>query len=172
MPISETFKADIEEGQRLRGWITNAYAQIEYLLGDLILRCREFPQYAEATCVFSHSAKKRAHSVKLMLDMPGPLSHFSVELTSVIKRFEEGHNTRNLLAHGFCEYIHTQSGDAGLKFQKFHRDKGQDNAHLIRIFQLVDLKVERDRFVELSDEALRLFMRVHKYFGWTARPGS
>jgi hypothetical protein len=33
----------INEGQRLRGWIANSYAQIEYLLGDLILRCRAFP---------------------------------------------------------------------------------------------------------------------------------
>ena len=36
MPIKQSFIADIEEGQRLRGWITNAYAQIEFQLGDLI----------------------------------------------------------------------------------------------------------------------------------------
>jgi hypothetical protein len=28
-------ETDIEDGQTLRGWITNAYPQIEFLLGDL-----------------------------------------------------------------------------------------------------------------------------------------
>jgi hypothetical protein len=59
MSIKESLRADIEEGQRLRGWITNAYAQIEFLLGDLILRCREFPEYAGDTATFTHSAPKR-----------------------------------------------------------------------------------------------------------------
>jgi len=99
----ESFKADIEEGQRLRGWITNAYAQIEFLLGDLILRCREFPEYAVETATFTHSAPKRVRQVRQMLEKQGALTPFAPELTSIIDRFEKKHETRNLLAHGFCE---------------------------------------------------------------------
>ena len=57
--ISEAIRNELEEGQRLRGWIVNAYAQVEYLLGDLILRCRAFPEYEEQTRTFTHSAPTR-----------------------------------------------------------------------------------------------------------------
>jgi hypothetical protein len=114
MPINESFKKDIEEGQRLRGWIANAYAQIEFLLGDLLLRCREFPEYAAETASFTHSAPKRVRQVRKMLEKEGRLTSFAAELTSIIDRFEERHETRNLLAHGFCEYLVTPTGDAAL----------------------------------------------------------
>jgi hypothetical protein len=170
MPIKESFEADIEEGQRLRGWITNAYAQIEFLLGDLILRCRAFPEYKLETASFTHSAPKRARQVRRMLQKAGPLNPFAAELTSIIDRFEERHETRNLLAHGFCEYLHTPSGDAGLQFQKWHRQDDRDDARLIRCFRLPDLLAERDSLVALSHEALHLFWRMHRHFGWIARP--
>ncbi len=169
MPIKESFKADIEEGQRLRGWISNAYAQIEFLLGDLILRCRTFPEYACDTATFTHSTPKRVGKVRRMLQNAGPLDPFATELTSIIDRFEERHNTRNLLAHGFCTYRHTPGGDADLQFRKFHRQDGRDD-ELIRCFRLPDLVAEKEGLVVLSDEALNLFMRMHKHFGWTARP--
>ena len=72
MPIPESFEAFIEEGQRLRGWITNAYAQIEFQLGDLILRCKGSP-YKIETATFTHSATKRASKVRNMAQKAGPL---------------------------------------------------------------------------------------------------
>ena len=170
MPIDESIKADIEEGQRLRGWITNGYAQIEFLLGDLILRCRAFPEYRAETATFTHSAVKRARQVRRMLQKEGCLKPFAAELTLIIDRFEERHETRNLLAHGYCEYLHTAIGDAGLQFQKWHRQDDRDDARLIRCFRLPDLVAERDSLVALSGEALDLFMRMHSHFGWKARP--
>jgi hypothetical protein len=164
MPIND----DIEEGQRLRGWIANAYAQIEFLLGDLILRCRAFPEYAAETASFTHSGAKRARRVGRMLQKAGALKPFAAELTLIIDRFEERHEIRNLLAHGFCTYRYSPSGDAEFEFQKWDRD----DAPLIRCFHLPDLVAERDSLVALSVEALELFMRMHRHFGWMARPDS
>jgi ADP-ribose pyrophosphatase YjhB (NUDIX family) len=172
MPI-EVFKADIEEGQRLRGWIANAYAQIEFLLGDLIVRCREFPEYdTDAKRNLTHSAAKRVRLVRSMLEKSGPLSPFAEELLSIVDRFEERHETRNLLAHGFFVYLHTPSGDAGFQFKKWHRQDDGDDKQLIRTFRLSDLKSERENFVSLSQEALQLFRRMHQHFGWEGRPDS
>ena len=56
--------AVIEEATHQRGWISNSYAQVEFLLGDLIIRCREFAQYAEQTAAFTHSAPKRVSKVR------------------------------------------------------------------------------------------------------------
>jgi hypothetical protein len=168
MQINESFKTDIEEGQRLRGWITNAYAQIEFLLGDLILRCRAFPEYRLETASFTHSAPKRARQVRRMLQKAGALNPFAAELTSILDRFEERRETRNLFAHGFCVYVYTPDGDAGLQFQMFHRQDGRDEAR-IKCYRFSDLESEKSSLVALSDEAMRLFNRMHKHFGWNAQ---
>jgi hypothetical protein len=168
MTIVDSIKADIEEGQRLRGWITNAYAQIEFLLGDLTLRCRAFPDYVAETATFTHSARGRIEKVRRMLRKPGPLSPYAANLTSIIERFEQGHGTRNLLAHGYCEYLYTPAGDVGLRFQKWHRQKGLPDTLLIRLFRLPDLQAEKESFVALSDEALRFFRQIHIELGWAA----
>lgn len=170
MLISEAFKADIQEGQRFRGWIANAYAQIEFLLGDLIVRCREFPEYdTDTKKKLTHSAAKRVRLVRSILEKPGPLSPFAAELISIVDRFEERHETRNLLAHGFCTYLHTSSGDAAFEFKKWHRQDDRNDTKLIRTFRLSDLKSERENFVSLSQEALQLFKRMHQHFGWKGR---
>lgn len=168
MTIPADFRADIEEGQRLRGWMTNAYAQIEFMLGDLILRCRVFPEYEALTKTFTHSAAKRAARVKRMASTNGPLDPFARDIVAIVDRFTDKQETRNLLAHGYCEYLYTPDGDAGLQFQKFHHQPGRDNARLIRTFRLADLHAETEIFTALSREAMPLFMRIHAHFGWAA----
>jgi hypothetical protein len=37
-PTPEHVMITLEEAQRLRGWITNGYAQVEYLLNDVIVK--------------------------------------------------------------------------------------------------------------------------------------
>jgi hypothetical protein len=169
VPINESFITHIEDGQRLRGWIANAYAQIEFLLGDLILRCRAFPEYKTETASFTHSAVECARRVRRMLQKGGCLEPFAAELTSIIDRFEERRETRNLLAHGFCMYLHAPDGDAVLQFRKWHRQPGRDDAQLIKCFRFSDLEAEKGSLVTLSNEAMGLFMRMHKHFGWNAQ---
>jgi hypothetical protein len=167
-PISESFIAHIEDGQRLRGWIANAYAQIEFLLGDLILRCRTFPEYEIETARFPHTAVERAGRVRRMLQKDGCLRPFATELASILDRFDERRETRNLFAHGFCVYVYTPDGDAGLRFQMFHRHAGRDEVR-IEYYRFSDLDSEKISLVALSEEAIRLFIRIHKHFGWNAQ---
>ena len=163
---------DTDEGQRLRGWITNSYAQIEFLLGDLIVRCREFSEYQLHTGTLPYGGSGRVKKVRLILKKNGPLDRFTDRLLTVINRFDEGHDIRNLLAHGFCVYLHTSNGDAASQFQKWHRQPDRDDAQLIRTFRLSDMASEKKEFVSLANEALCLFKEIHDHFGWSARPDS
>ena len=88
---------------------------------------------------------------------------------SIIDRFEKRHETRNLLAHGFCTYLRTPGGDVVLRFQKWDRQDNGDDL-LTRCFRLPDLEAERDSLVALSQEALQLFSQIHRHFGWIAQP--
>ncbi|WP_070152621.1 hypothetical protein [Sphingobium phenoxybenzoativorans] len=169
MIFSEEHKALIEDLTRMRGWISNSYAQIEYLLGDLILRCRAFPEYTAHTETFTHSAAKRIKKVRAILGAEGPMKQFAEGLLPIIDQFEKTEETRNLLAHGFCQFHYTPSGDAGLYFQKFHRQPDRDDARLVKTFTPRALQEERDRIVPLAHSMLMLVVDIHNHFGWLQR---
>lgn len=171
--VPDAVKAEIDEGQRLRGWIANSYAQIEYLLGDLIFRCRAFSEYNLHTKTMPHDANSRVKKIRAILRACGPLDLFAESLTIILDRFEQGHETRNLLVHGFCTYLRTPSGDTALQFEKWHRQPSQDDVsrrddvRLKRQFRLSTMRNEMDSFVELADDAVRLIREIHQHFGWT-----
>lgn len=162
--------AVIEEATRLRGWISNSYAQVEYLLGDLIVRCRQFPEYGEFTATVSHSAVKRVSKLRSILKIAGPLTPFIDELSEVLDAFDLNHDIRNLLAHGFCEFHFTSTGDAGLYFRKLARGdakSGQELDILVEsTFRLVDMEYHREQFTAQAQRALEVFAKVHFELGW------
>lgn len=162
--------AVIEEATHHRGWISNSYAQVEFLLGYLILRCREYSQYKAQTSTFTHSAPKRVAKVRAMLRIDGPLTPHTLDLTEVVDAFDANHPVRNLLAHGFCEFNFTAAGDAGLLFRKFERgdvERGEKADILVqRTFRLIDIRSHRERFEAQAQRALEVFAIVHFDLGW------
>lgn len=161
---------ELEEFQRLRGWIVNSYAQIEYILGDLILRCRQFSQYDELTQTLPHDATKRVKRIRAICLVEGPISVFAPQLNELLAQFEARHEIRNLMTHGFATYQITAEGDSGLSFQKWHRAPDRIDARLLRTFRLHDLMCERDQSVDLAQVGLKLFYRIHSNFGWVGAP--
>ena len=171
-PLQPTAKmiADIEEGQRLRGWIANSFAQIEFMLGDLILRSFQMAEYDGLPRTLPHGAPDRVKRLRRVLGTQGPLDPFAAALEELLDTFETTHEVRNLLAHGFCEYLFTPDGDAALQFQKWHRQPHREDARLIRSFRLQDLEREKQTMTALSTRAVLLFRNLHDHFGWVARP--
>lgn len=158
-------QATIEEAQRLRGWIANAYAQIEFFLGDIIVRSLKLAEYENVGQVLPHGSPDRIKRVRRILEFDGVFSEFRVELSAIMDEFESHHETRNLLAHGFCEFLFTPTGDCGLQFRKWHRVPDRQDALLMRTFRLVDLENEKAIVVELSQRALGLFYQIHHRLG-------
>ena len=163
-------QAIIAAGTEHRGWIANSFAQIEFLLGDLIVRCRTFTEYDQHTQTVSHSAAKRVTKVRSILAIEGPLSLFSETLEPLLAAFSANQEVRNLLAHGYCEFHHTPVGDAGFYFRKFDRAKaeetGNDAAMLEKTFRLVDLEYHRVQMIALSQNAMDLISNLHVAMGW------
>ena len=160
----------IEESTHHRGWISNSYAQVEFLLGDLIWRCRAFPEYSEQTKTISHSATKRVKKVRAMLEIEGPLTASAQKLGSVLDAFELNHDLRNLLAHGFCEFQPMPAGDPKFAFRKFERGKpelGEDDAQLVqRFFRIIDLRYHKEQLVAEASHAVLVFGELHHRLGW------
>lgn len=164
--VSDDHKAAIHEAMRLRGWFVNSFCQIEWLLGDLIARCRHYPEYDEHTKTIPHDALKRANKVRAILKKGGPLGPFQSDLMSLIDRFIENHELRNILAHGFCEFLYTRDGQkTGLRFQKFHRADGVEQM-LFRTLPMPDFASECATMTAVARDGMALFVRVHIAMRW------
>jgi hypothetical protein len=163
LPTEHLLQA-IDEGQRHRGWIANGYAQVEYLLGDIITKAFKIPEYAALITRLPHRVEKRVKLVRSILDIEGFFSKYHGEITWILEAFEARHETRNLLAHGFCTAYHTPDGDFGLEFRKWHRD-GDNDAEMQRTFRLIDLEYERAQLVDVSQRALTLSLQIHSELG-------
>jgi hypothetical protein len=153
-------RAIIEEGQRLRGWIANAYAQIEYFLGDLIVRSLGIEAYAGVGGTLPHGSPERIRRVWRILEQDGVFSEFRDEISGIVDEFERHHENRNLLAHGFCDFQFTADNDCGFQFSEWRRDDRRQDARLQKTFRLVDLKYEQAIIVQLSQRAVALFFRI------------
>jgi len=161
---AEHILAAIEEGQRMRGWIANSYAQVEYLLGDILMKSRGLVEYQGMVDRLPHRVDKRVSKVREIIAVDGFFSKHSDEIEAVISAFEAHHETRNLLAHGFCTAYHTPEGDFGLEFRKWHR-AGDWDAEMKRTFRLIGLEYEKKQLVEVSKRALKLSFVIHDELG-------
>jgi hypothetical protein len=156
--------AAIEEGQRLRGWIANGYAQVEYLLGDIIVRSHEMEEYKALKERLPHRPEKRIAKVRQILQVNGYFSKHLDELEAIIGAFEFHQATRHLLVHGFCSAHHTPTGDFGLQFRKWHRD-GANDTEIKKTFRLTDLEYEKAQFTHAAERALSLAHKIHEELG-------
>ena len=160
----ESVMAAIKEGQRLKGWIANGYAQVEYLLGEIIARANEMPAYESMHSRLPHRPEKRIARVRQILEIEGFFSPYREEIKWLVEAFEHHQPTRHLLLHGFCTAYHTPDGDFGLQFRKWHR-VGDADGEIKKIFRLIDLEYERAQFTHVADRALALVREMHDQLG-------
>ena len=160
----EHIMSAVEDGQRLRGWILNGYAQVEYLLGDIIRLANDMPEYEACHARLPHRVEKRIAKVREILRNKGFFLEHEVEILWTIDAFEASQSTRHFLAHGFCTVYHTPTGDFGLEFRKWHRD-GDKDSELKKTFRLVDLEYERAQFTHVAERALALSQSIHAELG-------
>jgi hypothetical protein len=163
LPPEEVIAA-VEEGQRLRGWIANGYAQVEYLLGDIIVRSHGVKEYESLKDRLPHRPEKRIAKVREILEIDGYFSKHRGRVEELIDAFEAHQETRHLLVHGFCTAYHTPEGDFGLQFRKWHRD-GANDTEIEKTFRLIDLEYERAQFTDVAERALALAREIHDDLG-------
>jgi hypothetical protein len=167
--IEEWVKNAIFEATYWRGKISNSYAQVEFLLGDLIVKCRDVAEYKDIPGNLPHGAPDRVRRVGILLKESGPLDPFRDEITALMDRFSAKHETRNLLAHGLCTtHWGRQTKRFSLEFKKFHRNKGENEDWLLtRNFTMDGLREEAQEMGAMADEGLALFRRIHDQMEWS-----
>lgn len=165
---SEEIVQAVESSHAWRGAIVNSYAQIEFLLADLVSRCRMFPQYDAATARLPFGANQRVKAVKKLCELSGPLQPYTTDLVLIAEKLLEFEELRHFLTHGFCTCLFTPRGEIALRFQRFDpakKDEWAQKIREIRLEELHHLKLQSTTFAQTS---VMLFRQIHVDLGWEA----
>lgn len=161
--------ATIEECQRLRGWLVNSFAQVEFLLGDLPCRAWELPEYVHMRGPVSIVAKNRLAQTRSLLEAPGPLAAYATRLLPVLDRFERNDRARNFLAHGFCSFdVVPRTGEMAMRFRCYVPRKGGE-PELLELYMLPnELAAAREQWVGIAEQVIEACHEIYLRFGLEA----
>lgn len=102
----------VERMFALRGRILQYYATVEFILADLVVRCRGITDYRSLDLRFPLSMAARLRAAKAILESPGPL--YSAGASELIGRLERWESTRHDLAHGHARTFTANLDDVWL----------------------------------------------------------
>jgi hypothetical protein len=152
-----------------RGWCINSFAQVEYLLGDLLWQAASMPEYAAAAVPFPLNADKRAEKVRELLELSGPFEAYGADLREIVERWESLREGRLFFAHGYASFFSTPAGDALMQIRRFvPPPKGSKGAQMGRDVLRVrpaELAEARRVWAKLANDAALLFHRIHEDLG-------
>jgi hypothetical protein len=152
----------MQEVHFLRGAIISSYAQVEFLLTDLNMRCRQLPAYAEIAAGFPYKLESKISRVKALITAPGPLNAYADDLQGLVDRISGYEESRHFIAHGQLR-VPREATRRPVIFQMYRPGKkGEPEEHgEIRtdVDQLTNFAAE---IAEYARQMVRLFERIYR----------
>jgi hypothetical protein len=149
-----------------RGWIVNCYAQVEFLIADLVVRCREFDEYAEFTATLPYKLAGRVRRFSRLLEASGPLDPFRDRLQTMLRNFMDSEERRQFLVHGFATFEWNRQGDMGMSFVRFMPEPDDPFCKRTMMFRPATLTDIRETLTAQTTDALDLMREIHSRFDW------
>jgi hypothetical protein len=144
--------ASDDEALYLRGRIVAAYAQVEFLLADLVVKL---------DLRFPYPIDKRIKAVKQIAERPGYFD-YKQELDAVCEELSRHHDLRHFMAHGFMSLETDSRGKHRFKLLRYDRE-GQGKFTLLR--GTTDIERLRDAVADMGEyvsHVIRLFERIYR----------
>ncbi len=113
----------IRSAHFLRGAIISSYAQVEFLLTDLNMRCRLRPAYAEIASGFPYKLESKIARAKKLVAAPGPLSAYAHDVLALVDRISAYETYRHFIAHGQMVVSTRETAPAPIIFRMYQPGK-------------------------------------------------
>jgi hypothetical protein len=157
----------VQEMTAQRAWIINSFAQVEFVLLDLVLQMRRFAEYDD------HAEKRppfgigeRMERVRLYCGMPGPLAKHAFRLIPILDSLADMSDDRHFLVHGFCMFVYTPTGDKGLRFRRFVQGrKGEPDMLRAKTFRPEEMEAFQRYAIEFVQRAMSNFFAIYQDLG-------
>jgi hypothetical protein len=152
----------IREVHFLRGAIISGYAEVEFLLTELNMRCRQLPAYAEIVAGFPYKLESKISRVKALIAAQGPLRAYAGDLQGLVDRISHYEESRHFIAHGQLR-VPSETTPRLVIFQIYRAGKkGEPEEHgEIRtdVDQLTNFAAE---IAEYARQMVGLFERIYR----------
>ena len=149
-----------------RGWIVNAFAQVEYLLADTVVRCAALAEYSQVDTSLPYRLDKRVARFAALLPVEGPLAEQRGEFKQVVTDFQAAEERRQFLVHGFASFHFTPKGDMAMRFDRFMPTRDEPSRRRSMWFRPDTLSRIREEASVNATFALQEFVRLHQRLGW------
>ena len=149
---SEGQKALVDETLYLRGRIVASYAQVEFLLADLVVKLDlRFPYRVEA----------RIKAVKRIAERKG-YEVYKTELDRVCDELLLYDELRHFMAHGFLTLTTDRKGKHQFEFLRYQRE-GEGKFTMLSARSTIErLRQAADDITDYVSQAIRLFERIYR----------
>lgn len=112
----------IQTAAFLRGTIITSFAQVEFILADLAVKCERFPEYKALLRKFPYKLEERIKAVKNLLSAPGPLVKYRNEVEPLVQKILDYEELRHFLAHGLL-IVKTAGDEHVLQYRMYRPGK-------------------------------------------------
>ncbi len=147
----------LEEAQRLRGWIASGYAQIEYLLRDIILKAFAMAAYKNLVVKIPRNADGLIKVVKTIVEASGYFLRHQTEILWILSELELHRDKRNMFAHGYLTIVHTPNREVGFQFRKWNKNGVEE----ITTIQLIEFQYLKSQTTHASERTAILCRNIH-----------
>lgn len=149
---SDTQKMLVDEALYLRGRIVAAYAQVEFLLADLVVKLDlKFPYLIDA----------RIKGVKRIAEGPGYES-YKEDLDVACDELLKYDELRHFMTHGFMRMDVDRKGNHQFEFLRYARESEGKFTMLSAKTDIVRLRQAVDDIGEYVSRVIRLFERIYR----------
>ncbi len=154
----------IRVADELRGAIIGRYAEVEFFLGDIVVRCQALPEYAALPDSFPYKPSKRPGRVRQFLGLPGPLSAYKEALERTMSELEVFEELRHFLVHGHQELTTRADRWHQLSYNLYREQDGRYALFEIKT-NLESLEARRTEIACLAQVAVSLMSEIYLQHG-------
>jgi hypothetical protein len=142
----------VDEALYLRGRIVASYAQVEFLLADLVVKLDlRFPYLIEA----------RVKAVKRIAEREG-YEIYKDDLERVCAELLQYDELRHFIAHGFLSLTLDRKGNHQFEFLRYQRESEGKFTMLRATTTIERLRQAAEDIVEYVSHAIRVFERIYR----------
>lgn len=160
--IPEVLKEDLGNAlNNLRGVVMTCYAQIEFGLTDISLRCSYLECYSEIVPKFPRKIEDKIKAIRRYAGATGPLSPYQQEIESAIEHINRFTELRDLMGHAKA-HIDIAPNAHAVYFEMYRITKG-GNIQLIRKKGTIsELSNDVERLILYTHTMMRIFSRMYE----------
>lgn len=146
--------ASLKQAMLFRGIIVSAWAQVDTIVSETLLRCNRMYEYGHLIPMkYPGDAKARRRSLQKVCRAPGPMRRGRRAVLFAMREYRKAHSIRHLIAHGGMRII----APGQVQFSDW--PKGQGDAYLrVQVVPLRALEAEAERWAGFARRVGDLFV--------------